>query len=308
MFKKCCLVLIIINLLFSSAAFSAADFSEKLNGHWAEKLVDEDFMKIHFAYLTKEDYSNFIPDKPISKGDFLVSLYSLIKTSDLLQTGSEQEDILNVINYFKIKGILTDENVSSEEQLLRKEAVKWIVECLKQNGGVEIVEKHENPFIDLDGLTDEYITPILEAYDLGLIKGYSDSSFRPNDTVSQVEAIILLQRLEEELKMNNKSISFKVIENSRTYSEIKKDIQIEEQDDKVIVTISKQFPNSGYSIEVNKIQKMPDGNYNIYIGIKQPDPKKMYLQVITYCSITIEIDKNDLGNPPYQFNVVWQGL
>ncbi|WP_069650532.1 S-layer homology domain-containing protein [Caloranaerobacter ferrireducens] len=286
-------VFFIFILLFLNSTISLASLDDRLKGHWAEKLIDKEFFAEHFYYLYKEDYKNFSPNKPISKKDFYYSLFSLMKRYE-----NQSVDILGY-NEESIE----DEDLK-DEFITRKEIISLLVKCLEAyEGHIEIYELI-NPFIDLDNIDEKYKRDILIGYKLGLVKGYSDGTFKPNNKVSQVESILLLQRLEGELSMHKSDIPFRVVDNKKVYTQINKQISIKENEEKITITIYKKLPNPGYNVSIQKIIKNEDGRYNIYIKTIPSDKYKMNLQVITFNVITIEIDKNYLIDDSYLFNVI----
>ena len=98
------------------------------------------------------------------------------------------------------------------------------------------------------------------------------------------------------------SIPFKTIESQQTYSEQAEGLSVIETESTVKVIICQRFPTPGYSMGVNKVVK-DDDIYTIYLSVIPPKPGAILLQVITYKSIGIEIDKEDLGAPPYKFKL-----
>ena len=50
-----------------------------------------------------------------------------------------------------------------------------------------------SPFTDVKA-KDWYVGAVAKAYEYGLIAGYADGTFRPNDTITRQEAIVILQR------------------------------------------------------------------------------------------------------------------
>ncbi|TJX14397.1 protease complex subunit PrcB family protein [Tissierella creatinini] len=78
------------------------------------------------------------------------------------------------------------------------------------------------------------------------------------------------------------------------------EIIIREESNNVKVTITKQFPTPGYSIAIDKILREKSG-YRIYFNILSPSSDAILPQVITYKTLTLNIDKSQLGKPPYNF-------
>lgn len=294
------LLILVISLLFAGSHVFA-DSNEYLKGHWAEKLVDNKFIDKHFDYLlNKETTFNF--NSNITKEQFMISLYSL--TKEIYPSLYDDSDT-EFLDFFKEKGILSeDENVQGDI-LLRKDAVRFVVSALESIQETE-TKTSENKYTDLQELSQEYITYILKASSLGIVNGYPDNTFKPNKSVSQIEAIIILKRLEGELIMNKNTIPFNVINNNKSYAYNSEEeaINIQESNGKVIINITKRFPTSGYSMSIDKVVRKSQGNYNIYLKINKPNPGSITLQVITYKSLTIEIDKKYLDDGQYSFSII----
>lgn len=95
-------------------------------------------------------------------------------------------------------------------------------------------------------------------------------------------------------------ISFKTM-GIRKNSKDEEAINVQCLKDKVLITITKAFPTPGYSISVDKIQETDEG-YRIYLDEVPPLMDSIQLQVVTYKTITLEIDKKELKKPgPYRF-------
>ena len=80
---------------------------------------------------------------------------------------------------------------------------------------------------------------------------------------------------------------------------VEEEIVVEEGKDKLLVSITKQFPTPNFAMAVEKIVANK-GQYEIYI-ITAPPKEDIQLQVIRYKTIYLEIDKDDIGKPPYKF-------
>ena len=104
-----------------------------------------------------------------------------------------------------------------------------------------------------------------------------------------------------------KSIPFKILEYHGSYTSQVEGLNIIETEDTVIVNICQSFPTPGYFMSVNKVVK-EDDVFAIYLNITSPKPDAILLQVITYKKIAIEIDKKDLGDPPYKFKLAGLGF
>lgn len=83
----------------------------------------------------------------------------------------------------------------------------------------------------------------------------------------------------------------------------KEGINVVEKDDMVYVDFTKAFPTPGYIVNLERVIRS-DGQYKVYFKIKAPAPDRVLPQIITYKTLTMKIPKNELGSPPYKFQVV----
>lgn len=266
-------------LIFSTSIVAFASIEEKLNNHWSKELIQKEFVAYYFPYLAKDGFDKFDPTAYISKKDFDLSLASLSKDYDL--------DI-------------STSNIGIYELLTRKEIVELIGNKLN---GIDSLKKgnKELPFQDINTMNKDSIELLRLLYNLKIINGVSKNSFAPDNKLTQAEAIIILQRVKDVLEgMNEVTFSVSGIVQSHNSQE---SIITKEDEDKVLVTITKEFPTPGYGLGVEKIVS-EEGGYKIYLKITPPPADSMQLQVITYKTITIEINKSELKqSPPYVFTV-----
>ena len=97
----------------------------------------------------------------------------------------------------------------------------------------------------------------------------------------------------------DRNIPFKVLDADKSIGNGEK-LAFAESQDKVIISITKETQTPAYSLNVEKITK--EGNcHKIYYNIIPPDTDIMQLQVLTYKTVNVEIDKEQIGEPPYNF-------
>lgn len=266
-------ILLVFVIVLASTA-SMATISDKLMNHWADSLINRSFVAYYFPYLARDKFLRFAPDEPISEGDFTLSLSALFKeySYDVIQLGGERHisrsDMVRILGSRLIDlGINPGENVNL-------------------------------PFKDINRMSSDSIELLRVLFNNRIIVGDPDSSFNPDRQLSQAEAIIILQRVKGVLEDMN-TIAFNTLGIVQSYS-AQEEIIIKEENEAVMVTITKQFPTPGYSMTVNRILKAGNG-YRIYFNITAPPADSILPQVITYKTITLELDKDQLGGPPYNF-------
>lgn len=268
------LLLIIVIITPVGAPILAANMDGIIKNHWSKDLIDKDFFVYYFPYLAKENFKRFEPNGAINEDEFLLSFSSLLKDNGYANS-----------------------LLGWSVELSRREMAKVI-------GGRLIEEKlivpsgNEIPFTDIKHMADEEQKIIEALHQSGIIEGQTKTIYNPGRKVTQAEAIIVLQRVGNLLEKVN-TISFKLSGVVQSYSG-KEGITFKTEGDKVLVTITKEFPTPGYSIGVDKIIRSKD-EHKIYLSITPPRKDADLLQVITYKTITIEIEKENIGDPPYNF-------
>lgn len=300
--------LILIMALFLSSITAFGDVELNFKGHWAESIVDKQFIENHFKYLLKEGTKASDLDNSIDKKYFLLSLYTILNEhqKEDIDKNSEKTNIENAARYLRNRLIL-EKDGSIEGELTRKEAVKYVVKTLELSREIQLADTSFMPFKDILDLSDEYRNYIIKASMIGIVKGYGDSTFRPEDNITAIESIIILQRLKGEIDEINKNIPFRIVEEKWTTTGKDNLITTKQSSGKVLVTFTKEFPTSGYNLTVNRVERYSYGKYKIYVSIKTPAPNAIVLQIMSYKNTTIEIDRKLLDSGSYTFEIVSSG-
>lgn len=281
--KRIITFVLVLTVILSVSAPAFADLEDILGNHWLKAEMDKDFFLYYFSYLAREDFKRFNPNEAIREDEFLLSFSSLLKnmgysTAELkFRNGIKRIEMVRAIgdNLFNIADIQADD--------------------------VEL------PFTDISDIADEELMALKKLYSAGIIKGQSNSRFNPYAYTTQAEAVVVLQRIRDYLssldkdKTASREIPFTLSGTIQSYTG-EEGIKTKVEDSKVVVTITKMLPTPGYIVKVEKIVKENE-EYRVYLSVTPPDPDSIVPQVIVYKIITIEIDKSELGEPPYSF--VW---
>ena len=272
--RKVMSFLLIFVITMSLGAPVFATMEEKLGNHWSKKMIDKDFLLYYFPYLAKEDFKRFNPNEPVYEDEFLLSFSSLLKDNGY-----------------------SNGLIGWKRELTRAEMSKIVGKKMMEVNLIKSSNK-KLPFTDINDLSQEEQKIIDALCQAGIIKGQSNTIYNPKRNVTQAEAVIVLQRVETLLDKVS-SIPFKLSGVVGAYSG-KEGVTSKSEGENLLVTITKEFPTPGYSMKVEKIAR-DKGEYKVYLDITPPSKESIQLQVITYKTITIAIDKKDIGNPPYKF-------
>lgn len=277
--KRAFVLVFLLTLMLVVSIVSFAIPEEKLKNNWAKREVDEEFVERYFPYLTLGDYKSFRPNDLITKEEFTKSFSLLLEDYGY---SFESED--------------------SSENLTRGELASMVGGKLLEYNIIEETEG-EVPFNDIKNLPEEDKKLIRYLYEKGILKGRTRNTYNPMSKVTQIESIIVLQRVKGVLE-SMKNIPFNVIGSYQNYSSTVEGVQVKDLNKTVAVNITRMFSTPGYSMKVEKVLGQIGGEYRISVSITPPKEGAVLPQVITYNIISIEIDKNYLEDPPYKFKVI----
>jgi len=268
------ILILVMLLLISSEAF--ASMEDKLIGHWAKDTINKEFLSYYFPYFARDEFNEFFPNNAITRDRFGLSTASIFKAKGYVVLGMENPG-----------------------ELTRKEMLRIVGSRLEEIGLVAD-PNYSLDFADITGLSEEFIDYLKILNKEGIILGVGGSSFDPDRKLTQAEAVVVLQRLEGLLnRLNRINFVTKGVENSYNNRE---ELVTMVNESNVVLSITKQFPTPGYSLLVREILKHGD-MFKVYLQIEKPPTDSMQLQVITFKTISIEIDKTELGDGPYNFVV-----
>lgn len=267
---------ILIFAIILSSSLSFASISDKLVDHWSNSQINRSFVAYYFPYLSKDYFAKFDPDGEITEQEFILSTASLFRDLgyDILLEGTSAG--------------------MSREDMVR------ILGTRLEDVGLTIENDTILPFKDVNTMPNDSIELLKLLYSNNIIVGDSAMDFSPNRKLSQAESIIILQRVKEVLESMN-TIAFRTLGIVQSYNN-QEEIIIKEENDKILVTITKEFPTPGYSMTVDKILR-ERGSYRVYFDIAPPPSDSMQLQVVTYKTLTLEIEKAQLSGGPYNFKL-----
>lgn len=274
--KKRILLSLVLILALSLSSVAYAQLETKLAGHWASGEIDKTFMAYYFPYLSKNSYEGFDPNGSITRQDFTLSLISLFKERGHQVSG------------------LGDPGILTRQDMIAAMGSRLL------EAGYKIDPAYKLPFGDTGTMSEQNQGYLGLLHKLGIVKGESNSVFNPMRRLTQAEAVVLLQRLDNSLKLATE-IPFVVVSEVQSYDS-NEEMNTIIGEEKVTLEITKEFPTPGYSIQIVKIVKEGD-LFRIHFKITPPDPELMQAQVITYVTLTVEIEKDKLGEPPYNFVV-----
>ncbi|MEN8907845.1 MAG: S-layer homology domain-containing protein [Clostridiales bacterium] len=228
-----------------------------VKGHWGEKFINE----LNLQGVIK-GFPNgyFYPEKFVTKAEFAVLLCkglllekqdTNISELDSLKNNWSYEYIVSTYEFFNNKK--TD--VNSFEN--REELVSALVNALNWNEEVDI-NLLEEKFTDYDTIDELNRKNIALALKKGLIKGYSDNTFRGKKEITRAEACKLIQNAQ---LIGGKSTIFQdylnITDNDKVINEDNNKSEVISDDDKILgeEDKKKQTEDQEYSNTYDKTSK-----------------------------------------------------
>ena len=143
----------------------------------------------------------------------------------------------------------------------------------------------------------------------GIVYGNKDKKYAPQKKLSQVEGVLVVQRIYEIFKDNEgeknaKNLSFDVQNISEGLSNNGDSIYYKKVADKILITFTMAFPNPGYTVGVEKVLLKNNKDIIIYPQVVAPGPTTITLQVIAYKTVTLALNADETGDGPFDIKVI----
>lgn len=183
------LVFLVLSMVMLMQVVVYASFTDVQSGHWAETYINE---------LTEKGVINgmgdgtYAPDGTLTKGQFLKLIMTAslpdVDFSMLTQEGAHWANgYLEVAKNYAVieEGEITLENI--DQPISRLEVVKILSLCdvsIRENEQKTLNFLQFNDIENLDAASQAYLAHAVAS---GLINGYPDGSFKPENTLTRAE-------------------------------------------------------------------------------------------------------------------------
>lgn len=181
-----------------------------IDGHWAEGEIIRMMLKgAAFGYSD----STFHPNSPITRLDTATMLVRLLGYDEPVNAVSpgftpgfndtyalpvEQQAYVYLVGRLGLmEGDKGGKTFRPIDSLTRKEAAVIVVRALGMEGDIKPSEEVELDFNDADEIPDWAKGYIDKAVETGLLKGYTDNTFRPDKAITRAEMTVLISRLDD---------------------------------------------------------------------------------------------------------------
>jgi hypothetical protein len=167
---------------------------EDIKGHWAESCITDLMEK---GILEGYSDSTFRPEDKINRASAAVTITKVLglekgeynrKFADRLPEWAE-DSVMAVCKAGIMNGY-EDNTFRAEKNITRQELAVMIVKTL----GYKDVQDKRTSFIDNDKMGKWSESYVAKAFDLQLIKGYGDNSFRPDNMTTRAEFAAIIKK------------------------------------------------------------------------------------------------------------------
>ena len=213
----------------------------------------------------------------------------IVNTFDL-SAGNEKTELGNPKWYHAAYDAARAEGLSlpairdAEEALTREVFANLLFEGINTTGEYPVILLY-NHIKDEQEIKPEYISSIQNLLNMKVISLGDEGQFRPHDTLTRMEAAEMVYEAREFIDRHGNGGSSDetpgTVPGSGQQAMIP-EVSSQTIDEKTVkVKISLELPNPGYGLEIKDVELSKNGKAIIKYEIIQPDPNKMYPQVIT---------------------------
>ncbi|MCM3785241.1 S-layer homology domain-containing protein [Neobacillus mesonae] len=227
----------------------------------------------------------FYPSKALTEAQgiqMIVKAFDLKNTSSADETGEKWYD--EALAAAAAEGLSVPEQFNANASLTREVFAQLLYEGLSTTGQYPVILKY-NFIADSSEINKEYEGSIQTLLNMNVVSLDENDEFRPNDELTRMEAAeMIFNALEIVDRYGNGGSAEQPgtdIPGSGQQALVP-EVTSQTVDEKTIkVKLSLELPNPGYGLEIKKVELSKDGKAIIKYQIIQPDPDKMYPQVIT---------------------------
>jgi len=206
------------------------------------------------------------------------------KASDYFTKVKDNAPYAKAFIIASLNGLEIPRDIDPNGKVTREQFAHWIYKAISKKGEYAWIEMYQT-FKDEDKVTKSYMDSIQKLL-IGKIASLdSKNQFRPKEAITRSEAAVMLA----------KGLAF--VKNTKPIPPVQPeqpvgtlyDVKLTSEAygaEALKVTISAQAPNPGYGIEIANVAYKDKQAIITYRTI-QPDPNKMYPQVITEVKATV---------------------
>lgn len=214
----------------------------------------------------------------------IVSAFQLNERSGTAQHTGKKKWYDAAYDAAKAHGLSIPEQANASQDITREDFAKLLYEGITTAGHLPVNLRYY-AIDDENEITPETISSIQNLLNMKVISLDDQDRFRPSDTLTRMEAAEMVYRALEFVDQSGGGGG--TIETPGTIpgssqQALVPEVTSQTVDEKTVkVKLSLELPNPGYGLEIKEVELAKNGKAIIKYKIIQPDPDKMYPQVIT---------------------------
>ncbi|QSQ08453.1 Endoglucanase [Koleobacter methoxysyntrophicus] len=196
----------LLNLLISFAAASSAEFTDVSEDNWAKPYIEKMALK---GVITGRGGGRFAPEDKVTRNEVVTMLVRILGYTDIPEDRVIPDSFKGPYlvtewarKYVAVgveEGIIAGEdleNFRGDEAAKRYEVAVFAVRALGLEEKARALKNIDMDFKDISEIPMAYRNYVQIAVEKGIITGFEDGTFRPNENISRAQAAALFARVD----------------------------------------------------------------------------------------------------------------
>ncbi|MEK3734669.1 MULTISPECIES: S-layer homology domain-containing protein [Paenibacillus] len=226
----------------------------------------------------------FAPSKTITTAQAVQMIVNAAQLESIAGTGDARVNVpenawyADAVQIAAEHGLSVSENMKWNEAITREAFAQLLYEAVEVTGPYPVIKMYIN-VADADLMKQDSLGAVQFLLLTKIAELDEQGNFRPTDTLTRLEAAELAYRAVQFLEMHQENaIPDKPEQDDPAVTtEV---VKVDANENKVIVT-KEDLPNPGYAIKITSVDYVGEDEAVVYYTVVEPDPDKMYPQVIT---------------------------
>jgi len=188
----------IINISYTKVEANDLKLTDVKEGDWFKSNVE---LLIGKGIVNGYTDGTFKPSNTVTKAQFIKMAITSIGRDDI-QLDSEYW-ANNYINVAYQEGYIESKyskDQNYEAPITRGEMAIIIAKIINEEASTQDIIKYADEIKDIDKVNGQDMLYIIETYKYGILKGYPDGEFKPNNNATRAEASTMIVRLLDKIK------------------------------------------------------------------------------------------------------------
>lgn len=220
--KKLSIVLLfcfLLTLALSNISFAAASsFTDVTDSHWAKQQLTR--MNLRGIIKGYED-GTARPNQSVTQLEAIIMAVRIMGLDDQTATVTAGDYLPVTVPSWQgaretavvayKAGLIDSSDFTHDQTASREWIAKLLVKILQQDSMVNSVTGEYISFTDASKIGSKYLNYVKAAYKLGLIGGYTDGTFKPQNKVTRAEMAAFLSRCEDQMNIVSTNVTLGTI-------------------------------------------------------------------------------------------------